>query len=73
MTRDENKGFERGVMCGLLVSLAAQGGHWLITPIAHPDASTARYVGVWMQIIICAAGAAYLARVARKSLQTVTH
>ena len=32
--------------------LAAQGGHWLITPIRHPLASTTQYVLVWLQIAI---------------------
>lgn len=30
--------------------LAGTGGHWLITPAAHPDASTWQTVMVWGQI-----------------------
>ena len=37
----------------LLVFVAAQGGHWLITPIRHPDATTLDYAFTWAQIAIC--------------------
>lgn len=32
------------------VFLAGTGGHWLITPAAHPDASTTRVLFVWLQV-----------------------
>jgi hypothetical protein len=30
--------------------IAANGGHWLITPITHPEAGVFRYAAVWAQI-----------------------
>lgn len=32
------------------VIFAGWSGHWLITPIQHPDASTAQYITIWLQI-----------------------
>ena len=32
------------------LGLAATGLHWLVTPITHPGASTARVVAVWLQL-----------------------
>jgi hypothetical protein len=31
---------------------AGTAARWLITPASHPGASTLRYVGVWLQLII---------------------
>jgi hypothetical protein len=32
--------------------LAADGFHWLITPMNHPEAGTFRYAAVWAQILV---------------------
>jgi uncharacterized membrane protein (DUF485 family) len=37
----------------LLVFVAAYGGHWLITPINHPNATTLDYLFTWGQIVVC--------------------
>lgn len=34
---------------GMLV--AAWSVHWLITPTQHPNASTAQYLSIWLQIM----------------------
>jgi hypothetical protein len=48
-----NKSFKSGWWSGFLMAIAAQGGHWFITPASHPGASTLRTVGVIAQIVIC--------------------
>ena len=52
--------FGRGALFGFLVTMAADGVHWLITPMAHPEASTARFYAVVAQIVVCIAVAAWL-------------
>ena len=39
------------MVAGVLVSVAAQAGNWLITP--HANASTARVYGVIAQGVLC--------------------
>lgn len=46
----------------LLVLIAARGGHWLITPMRHPDATLIDHLFVWGQIIICLAAGLRLIR-----------
>lgn len=31
---------------------AGMAGHWLITPVKHPDAATAQYVTAWCVVIV---------------------
>jgi hypothetical protein len=48
----------------LLIALAligAQAVHWLLTPMAHPDASGLRTAGVVLQAIAGFGGAVWLA------------
>jgi hypothetical protein len=52
--------FRRGVLCGMLVIVAANGVHWLITPMAHPDAGSVATALVVAQVVVCAVGAAWL-------------
>lgn len=47
--------------------VAANGVHWLITPAAHPDASTFRYVWAWAEVVVCGLAGWRLIRRARKS------
>jgi hypothetical protein len=46
----------------MFVMLAAYSLHWFITPAAHPDAGTARNVGVAVQAALCIGGAWWFAR-----------
>jgi hypothetical protein len=48
--------------------LAAQGGHWMITP--HPRASDTQYVFVWLQIAIGLGIAIWQYRKSRAPLKT---
>jgi hypothetical protein len=41
----------------MLFTLAAGSLHWFITPDAHPEASTARNVGVAVQAVLLLVGA----------------
>jgi hypothetical protein len=38
-------------LAALLLFVAAKAGHWLITPINHPGASSARVAAVWVQLL----------------------
>lgn len=40
-------------VAGMLTVVAADGVNWLVTP--HADASSARQIGVVLQVIVCAA------------------
>ena len=44
--------------------LAAMGGNWLITPMAHPDASSMLRVGVVAQVVVGLAVAVWCWRLA---------
>lgn len=44
--------FLAGVLCGVLLMWGADGIHWFITPVSHPDASTAQSLGVAAQVIL---------------------
>lgn len=44
--------FNSGVLAGMLLMLAASGGHWLITPMRHPDATTLDRALVGVQVIV---------------------
>lgn len=48
--------------------VAASGVHWLITPAAHPDASTLRHVWVWIQVVVCGVAGWRLVRRARRAV-----
>ena len=49
----------------LLGFIAAQGVHWLITPMGHPGAGTLRTILVSMQVLACLAGIVWLWRTGR--------
>ena len=53
------------VTAALLWFITAQGGHWLITPMRHPDAGTLRTTLVSMQVLVCLAGIVWLWRTGR--------
>lgn len=63
---DSQKSFNTGMLAGALFIVAAQTVHWLITPMSHPDASDARWVGVVAQGVLCAAVALWLVLRQRK-------
>ena len=46
-----------GALSGMLIMVAAFGGNWLITPMAHPDAGRLRTYGVIAQVLACTAAA----------------
>lgn len=58
MTR--NLGFEAGVLAGILLTLAAVSGHWLITPARHPNATSANTLFAWALIIVGLGGFVWL-------------
>ncbi len=53
------------LFAGLMWIVAALGGHWLITPANHPDATTINYGAAWFQLVVCAALAIWAWRRAR--------
>ena len=57
--------FARGVLCGMLLMVAAASLHWFITPMAHPDATTLRAVGVATQTVASLLGAWWFSRTPR--------
>lgn len=59
--------FIKGLFAGILLMLGGQAGHWFITPLAHPDASTLRHVLVALQAVIGFGGGAWFFSAARKS------
>ena len=54
--------FGNGVLAGGLLMLAANGGHWLITPDRHPDSTSAEYWFTVVGMVICIAVAVVLIR-----------
>jgi hypothetical protein len=52
---DAEKARRNGALAGMFMTIAAWGGNWLITPAAHPDASSARQAAVIAQVVIMAA------------------
>lgn len=53
-----------GALSGVFLMLAAMGGNWLITPMAHPDASSMLRVGVVAQVVVGLAVAVWCWRLA---------
>lgn len=47
--------FHAGVLAGMLLTIAAIGGQWLITPSRHPDATTSQR---WFAVLQCVIGLA---------------
>lgn len=63
-----------GALAGMFMMIAAIGINWLITPAAHPDASTAQQVGVIAQVIVSAALTLWFwRRAGRTSDSAATH
>jgi hypothetical protein len=46
----KSSGFDRGVLAGMLITIGAVSGNWLIT--SHPDATTLRTFGVVAQAVL---------------------
>ena len=46
----KSSGFDRGVLAGMLITVGAVSGNWLITP--HPGSSTLRTIGVVAQAVL---------------------
>lgn len=44
-----------GALAGMFLTIAAWSFNWLITPAAHPDASSVREMAVIAQVVITAA------------------
>jgi hypothetical protein len=55
-----DKGFDRGLLAGVLLMLGASAAHWFITPMAHPDASTMQRIGATAQALLGFGGFAWL-------------
>jgi hypothetical protein len=66
-------GFSDGVLCGMLLMVGSSAIHWFITPMSHPDASTAREVGAAIQGLLGFGGAAALFLRARWAARRPTH
>jgi hypothetical protein len=58
------KARQYGALAGMLFTIAAWGCNWLITPISHPTASSARQTAVVVQVLITAGLAAWCWRIA---------
>ena len=52
--------FVSGMAAGVLLMVAASGMHWFIAPISHPNATVLQRNWVIGQIVIGAAGTAWL-------------
>jgi hypothetical protein len=46
----KSSGFDRGVLAGMLITIGAVSGNWLITP--HQGASSLRTIGVVAQAVL---------------------
>lgn len=55
---------------GMLLILAANGGHWLITPADHPTATVFQYAWAWGEVIFCGIGGWRLLRGTRPPTET---
>jgi hypothetical protein len=55
-----NPGFRAGALAGMLLTLAAVSGHWLITPARHPNATSANTLFAWALIIVGVGGFVWL-------------
>jgi hypothetical protein len=54
--------FVRGLVGGLLLGLAANAGHWFISPASHPDATKLREWAVFAQLVFGVVGAVCMGR-----------
>jgi hypothetical protein len=52
---NENDVRRDAFLAGMLAAIAAWSVNWLITPAAHPDASTLRVASVVAQLLACGA------------------
>jgi hypothetical protein len=57
---DGSRGFWGGALFGMCLIIAANGVNWLITPMRHPNAGTAKTVAVIVQIVVAASVAIWL-------------
>lgn len=57
---DGSRGFWGGALFGMCLMIAANGISWLVTPMRHPDAGTARTIAVFVQIVVSASVAVLL-------------
>jgi hypothetical protein len=48
----EQRAFDLGMLAGLFLSVAAQAGNWLITPMSHLNASAFQHRAVIAQALI---------------------
>ena len=55
---------EYGALAGLLWGAAAWSANWLLTPMAHPDASSARQAAVVGQLVVMLAAGLLCWRIA---------
>ncbi len=60
------KARDYGSLAGMLFILACWGVNWLITPMAHPEASRARELAVVAQVLISGALALWCWRLATR-------
>ena len=58
-----------GYVSGMFSVIAAWGGNWLITPAAHPNASSLREAAVVAQVVLCAILALWFWRKAGRVFQ----
>lgn len=52
------------LLAGVAGFMAAWAGHWLITPVSHPNANGLQYLAAWVQVI---GGLAYCVWATRKA------
>jgi Na+/proline symporter len=57
-----SKAREYGALAGMLSTIAAWSVNWLITPMSHPTASSARQTAVVVQLVLCLLLAAWFWR-----------
>ena len=57
--------FDYGLITGVLLMLAANAAHWLLT--SHPDATPARTSAVVVQMLVGIVGAIWLVRARRRA------
>lgn len=49
---DPRRVFDNGMLAGMALMLGGISVNWLITPMSHPDASTARTIGIAVQAVV---------------------
>src|SRR5947199_8326253 len=59
---NETRSFDWGMVAGMFFLIAANAGHWLITPGNHPGAGAVQQTFGAAQFLVCSIGAIWIVR-----------